>query len=1078
MLNDEVAEGYRLSPPQQRLWALQRGAPEARYEARCAVRIEGRLAPQALCDAVRALVRRHEILRTRFHCVPGLALPVQVITEGEEPAIVEHDLSHLAVEAQAAALARLIEAPRSFDLRRGPLLHVSLIRLGPTSHLLLIQLPALSADAESLDRLVREIAHGYHGDELGDEPIQYADIAEWQNTLLDSEDEEAGRAYWRKRNRLDQHGRLPLEQCPAPEDDFNPRQMPISLAPALIGRIDALAAAQGIDVSAFWLMCWQLLFGRLSGRQEITASFSSHGRNEMLQDALGLFEKYLPITTELKGSARFDTLWRQVDGAMREARGWQDYFAWDSSELEPSCLPLCFAFEESSVAYGDASLRFSVEARYACTDRYTLKLVCTRQGKGFSAALHYDAARFTVAAIACFAGQLQTLLASAAREPKTPIGRLEMLSKAERHQVLTAFNETYQAFPQGQCLHQLFEAQAAETPAAPAVVCGTQRLSYCELNVRANRLAHYLRGRGVAPEVLVGLCITRSSDMVVGMLGILKAGGAYVPLEPAYPEARLLHMIEDAGITLLLTQQAIAPNLPRQRTEIICLDDLEVILAAQSKENPATKIHPTNLAYVIYTSGSTGRPKGVAVTHANVVHSTRARLTYYDDPVACFMVLSSFAFDSSVAGIFWTLCQGGSLCLAQDEIQTDPARLGELIARARVSHVLSLPSLYALLLEQAFDNMDSLRAVIVAGESCPQALVAQHHACLPRTPLYNEYGPTEGTVWSSVYRSRALERGACVPIGRPIANAQIYLLDDCLQPVAIGATGELYSGGAGLVRGYLGRAALTAERFVPDPFGRVAGSRLYRTGDLGRFLPDGEIEFLGRSDHQVKLRGYRIELGEIETVAAQHPAVRAAAVIVQGDDPDDLRLVAYVAPIAGQTLIASELRAFLSTKLAAYMLPAAFIFVKTLPLTANGKVDRHALPALGQVEPAAEVVFVAPRTPVEQELASILSEVLGLERIGIHTNFFAAGGHSLLAMKAMSRIREAFLMDVPLSCLFEAPTVAGLAAALARHEPAPGHAAAVAQLRQEVGAMPDQQIRALIRDKKAAQSSPVGASED
>ncbi len=1078
MLNNEATVGYRLSPLQRRLWALQQGAHAAAYTARCGVRIEGRLDRQAFQEALRAVVRRHEILCTRFHCIPGMTLPGQVIAEAAEPALDQHDLSQLAPEAQAAEIARLVEASRSFDLQRGPLLHVTLARLGPASHLLLIQAPALCADGESLDRLLRELAHSYHGDEFGDEPIQYADVAEWQNSLLESEDEAAGRAYWRQRKRLDPHDRLPLEQSPAAEDEFSPRRMSISLGSALVAHIERLAASQGMSVSAFWLACWLLLFGRLNGRQELTLGFSSDGRNEMLQDALGLFERYLPISIELKEKAPFSMLWRQVDGAMREAHDWQDYFAWENSESEPSFFPLCFTFEEPLVTYGDASLRFNVETRYACTDRYKLKLVCIRQGENFSAALHYDAVRFTTAAIACFAGQLQTLLASAAHAPETPISRLDMLSEAERHQVLTAFNETDQPSPQGQCLHQLLEARAAQVPAAVAVVCGAQRLDYAALNVRANRLAHDLCSRGVGPEVPVGLCVARSPDMVVGMLGILKAGGAYVPLEPTYPPARLSYMLEDAGITLLLTQRAIAPNLPTQRAEIIYLDDLEAILTAQPKENPVIEVRPANLAYVIYTSGSTGQAKGVGVTHANVVHSTQARLAYYHDPVTCFLLLSSFAFDSSVAGIFWTLCQGGSLCLAQEQIQMEPARLGELIARERVSHILSLPSLYALLLAQMSQNMDALRAVIVAGEACPPALVAHHHARLPRTRLYNEYGPTEGTVWSSVHETRTLAGHRSVPIGRPIANARIYLLNDCLQPVPIGAPGELYIGGAGITRGYLKRPALTAERFVPDPFGSSSGSRLYRTGDLARFLPDGEIKFLGRSDHQVKVRGYRVELGEIEAVLTRHPAVQAAVVVAQQDDSDELRLVAYVVPVAGQTVAPSELRDFLRTSLGEYMVPASFALLDRLPRTANGKVDRRALPALARIEPAAQEVFVAPHTPVEQELAAILCAVLGLEQIGIHTNFFAAGGHSLLAIKAISRIREAFQMELPLSCLFDAPTVAGLSAALVQYEPAPGHVAAVAELRQEVSAMSDDEIRARTRAKQSARASATDVSGD
>jgi len=589
--------------------------------------------------------------------------------------------------------------------------------------------------------------------------------------------------------------------------------------------------------------------------------------------------------------------------------------------------------------------------------------------------------------------------------------------------VLVEWNDTTAEPPGERLIHRWFEAQAARTPTAAAVVAAGRTLSYAELDARANRLAHHLVGLGAGPDVAVGLCVDRSPEMVVGILGILKAGAAYVPLDPEYPRDRLAYMVEDSRTPLVVTESRLRDSLPGVDAGVVLLDEL----AGGAKAPPAVAAGPENLAYVIYTSGSTGRPKGVQVEHRNLVHSTHARVLGYRRPVDRFLLLSSFAFDSSVAGLFWTLCQGGTLVLPPRDAQGDPAAIARLVPEHRVSHVLCVPTLLGLVLAEAPAlALESLTTVIVAGEACPRELPGRLRACLPGAELYNEYGPTEATVWSTVHRCDPGALGA-VSIGRPVANTRTYVVDDQLRPVPAGVPGELLVGGEGVARGYLGRPALTAERFLPDPFGGRPGGRLYRTGDLVRWRLDGTLEFLGRLDGQVKIRGHRIELGEVEAALGRHPSVREAVAVAREDSPGDQRLVAYFVPANGSIPPAAELRNWLRASLPEPMVPSAFVPLEGLPLSPNGKVDRRALPRPERSTPAQEHDDGPPRTPAEEIVAATWAAVLGLERVGLHDDFFALGGHSLLATQVVSRLRDAFSIDVPLRTLFEAPTVSALA---------------------------------------------------
>jgi len=644
------------------------------------------------------------------------------------------------------------------------------------------------------------------------------------------------------------------------------------------------------------------------------------------------------------------------------------------------------------------------------TAKFDLGLTVQQHDDGtMNARWEYRTGLFDESTVARLAGHFETLLDGILAEPDRPLSELSLLTSEQRRALLPA--EPAARAP-GRYAHELITEVAATTPDAVALVAEDRSLSYAELVARADRLAEVLRGRGVGPDQLVGLCAERDLELIVGLLAILKAGGAYLPLDPGYPAGRLSQILDDARPAVILTQAHLLDRLPEHGAETI---DLANPPASTGPVPPFVRPGPDHLAYVIYTSGSTGRPKGVAVSHANLSASTAARGVVYDRPLRGLVLLSSVAFDTSVASIFWALCHGATLHLPKEGRQLEVDHLAELTRREDLSHLVCLPSLYQLLLEQA---PLGLATVVVAGEAVPPSLVDQHYRALPDVPLYNEYGPTEATVWSTV---ALCEPGGRVSIGRAIPGARVYVLDRHLEPVPVGVTGEVYLAGPGLTRGYLHRPGLTAERFVPDPHGGP-GERMYRTGDLASVRPDGQLDFLGRGDHQVKVRGYRIELAEIDTALVDHPSVREAVTAVAGDT-----LVSYV---VGEGAEVSVLREHLADRLPAWMRPTHVVVLAALPRTPNGKVDRAALP-----EPVvAPVAFLAPTTDVERQVAEVWRDLLGVQDIGLDQNFFELGGHSLLLIKARERLR--FLDDtLAMVDLFRCPTVRTLAAHLSGTEP-------------------------------------------
>ncbi|MBW4636657.1 MAG: amino acid adenylation domain-containing protein [Gloeocapsa sp. UFS-A4-WI-NPMV-4B04] len=1028
-------EGFRLSPQQKHLWLLQQGESISFYRVQCAVLIAGNLNINVFKKALQNVVERHEILRTSFHCLPGMTIPLQVIADTYEISIDEHNLNDFSLQEQEAKIELIFDAIKQqpFYLENNSSLIINIIKLSHKKYVLLLGLSALLADSITLKQLVKEISISYsaslQGKEISERSLQYADIAEWQNELF--EDSEIGREYWQQQN-LTAIPNLHL-WCEAKNFDleFQPQLLPLEISNDLVKEINLLGQEYDVENCDILLACWQILLWKLTQQQDIIIAVADDGRKyEELNQALGLLTKYLPLHCYLKKYFSFKELIKRVSKSRKDAREWQEFFSCEESiKIDDSWHQFCFEFEELP-EYCEEGLAFEIYKHYSCIERFKLKLTCWQQKNALIAEIYYNSALYKTEDIKDLSSQFQTLLASAIANPETAISQLEILKSSDRNQLLFEFNQTQADYPSDKCIHQLFAEQAADTPDNIAVVFENQQLTYQELNTRANQLAHYLQTSGVEPETIVGICVERSLDMVVGMLGILKAGGAYLPLDPAMPTERLTLMLQDAQAKILLTQQDLRDRFDADIAQIACLDDWDTIIAQNSQQKPI-QVTSKNLAYVIYTSGSTGVPKGVAVEHqqlCNYLYGIQAKLNLRSG--SSFATVSSFAADLGNTAIFSSLCTGGCLHIISAERATDADALAEYCRYHPIDYLKIVPShLAALLASVNWESILPRQRLILGGESAPGNLVEKVQKSAANCQILNHYGPTEATVGVLTYQVEPGCTAETIPLGRAIANTQIYILNAHLQPVPIGVPGELYIGGDNLARGYLHQPELTAAKFIPNPFTQEAGARLYKTGDLARYQRDGCIEFLGRIDDQVKIRGFRIELGEIEAVLRQHSDVEQAVVVAREDVPGDKRLVAYLVLSRVATPDINSIRSFLQRKLPEYMIPSV-VTLKTLPLNPNGKVDRWQLPAPDQVQPLAG--FFAPRTNVEQVIAGIWAEVLSLERVGIYDNFFELGGHSLLATQVISRLRQAFQVELPLRYLFDSPTVADLAVAIAQ----------------------------------------------
>jgi amino acid adenylation domain-containing protein len=1042
-----------LSFAQQRLWFLDKLEPGSPfYNLPAALRIEGALDETALARCLDEIVRRHEVLRTNFDIVDGE--PAQVIAQQRHLVLEKIDLSHMPPTEREAATRRHIEeeAQQGFDLAHDALVRARLLRLDDKSHVLLITLHHIVCDGWSVGVLVRELSVLYAAYRAGEETplaelaVQYADYARWQREWLAGDVLAAQLRYWK--NQL--AGAPPVLELPADRSrpgvqTFVGAQQTFNIGSDLTCALKKLSRRAGATLFMTLLAAFKVLLRRYTGQGDIVVGTPIAGRNRAeIEPLIGFFVNTLVMRTDLGDNPTFQELLGRVRETTLGAYAHQDVpFEKLVEELQPArdlahapLFQVLFVLQNApQQALSLEGLELSVLDVESTTTRFDLVLNMTETQEGLSGEVSYNTGLFDAATIERMIEHFQNLLQFVASQPQTPIAALPLSSPAEVRQLLFDWNNTDAAYPQQRCIHELFEAQAELTPDATAVRFEDEQLSYRELNARANQLASYLRKLGARAETRVGICVERSAEMLVGLLGILKAGAAYVPLSPAYPHERLSFIVADAEVELFLTQQRLLKNLPEVSARIISLDGEHESISREPVENLKSAASADNPAYVIYTSGSTGVPKGVEITHRSLVHSTTARLSYYRERVECFLLVSPFVFDSSVAGIFWTLCQGGTLAMLPEDSLQDPARLVATIARQRVSHVLCLPSLYSLMLERATNaQLKNLRSVIVAGEACPVELVRRHYELLPHAALFNEYGPTEATVWSAVYECDLHTIKTHIPIGRPIQNMQAYVLDEHQQPVPIGVAGELYIGGEGLARGYLRRPELTAEKFIPHPFGERSGARLYRTGDRVRFRRDGHMEFLGRADEQLKIRGYRIEPGEIEFALKACPAVSEAVVIAGDDVVEGKRLIGYVVPGKHTSPTTNELRDFLKERLPEHMIPGVFVFLEQMPRTASGKPDRRALPAPGAARPALAAPYVAPRNELEREIAAIWREALQLKRVGVHDNFFDLGGHSLLIIRVHGKLLDKIEKEFSVVELFRYPTVESLARHLGREQ--------------------------------------------
>jgi amino acid adenylation domain-containing protein len=1028
-MQDKQVQGFRLSPQQRRLWWLQQAAEGVAFRVQAVVRIEGDLDAAGLWSAILRVVAGTEVLRTSFQSLGGMALPLQVIRKELPPHRLERDLSSLAVAERRAAVDALLrdEWAAPYAPESDSPLRFLLATLEPGLSLMAVTLPALCADRAGAVNLVREIARVYGsggtGEAAGPE-MQYVDLAEWQNDLLEAEETRAGREHWAARERSWQGG-LGCELPAGRDGRFMPASLPVAISPLTAGRLESLARGGDVSVASLLLAAWGLLLGRWRGGETPPLGLAADGRRyRELADAVGPFARVLPLTSAA-GGASLRAAAGQAEAAARQARAFQESFEWENGAF----LPWTFRFEEAPESLAVQSVRFTFEAVRDCLERFELLLDATRREGELSAELQYDRSRFDPADLERLAAQLAVFLDQLTADPDASAADLPVLGEDERQELLVRFNAERSPEPPAAGVHEVIADQAVRTPEALAVIDDKLALSYAELDRRANRLAGRLRAMGIGPEARVALCVERSAATVVGLLGILKAGGAYVPLEPGQPQARLARMLAEVGAAALVAPRHRAAELPAGPWPLVCLED--ALEAGEEDAQVASGVAPENLAYVLFTSGSTGQPKGVAVEHRQLLNYVRAVSDRLDFPAgAVFATVTTFAADLGHTMVFPALCGGGCLLVASQEQARDPEALAELFSRHPVDCLKVVPShLAALLGGSRPERLLPRRRLVVGGEASRPELIGKVRALAPECRVFNHYGPTETTVGVLTHpftEGRWDGRWTTLPLGRPLANTRVYLLDRRLQPVPAWVPGEIYIGGAGVARGYLGQPALTAERFVPDHVGGEPGSRLYRTGDLARYLPGTGIEFLGRADHQVKIRGFRIELGEIEAEIRRHPAVRETVVLAREDEPGDRRLVAYVAGVPDGAAAVEELRAHLAANLPDYMVPSAIVLLPALPLTANGKLDRHALPApdRGGERGAA----VAPRTPVEELLAGLWAQVLRRGDIGVDDSFFDLGGHSLLATQLFSRMREAFGADLPLSLLFAAPTVAGLAA--------------------------------------------------
>ena len=1045
-----------LSFPQQRLWFLDQLEPDSPfYNLPVALRLAGPLDVAALEGSLNEIVRRHEILRTTFRVTEGR--PEQIVSPPAGNPLSRLDLSGLpeGQREEEATKAVSLEAERPFNLSSGPLFRALIVRLSEADHVLLLAMHHIVSDGWSIDRLLSELAEAYGAlsrqrpPQLPDLPIQFADFSTWQREWLQGERLESEVAYWKDALAgapflLE----LPTDRPRPAVKSFRGARYVRPIPERLTGRLRDLSRREGGTLFMTLLAAFCVLLFRYTGQRDILLGTPIAGRDrEELEPLIGFFVNTLVLRGDLSGNPPFTELLGRIREMALGAYAHQSMpFERIVEELKPDrdathtpLFQIMFALQNSGAEeFQIPGIRTSPFRLEGTTARFDLFLSMTEGPREVAGLWEYDTDLFDADRISRMADHLEVLLEAIATHPERRISELALLPESERRLVVDEWNETAASFPRNECIQHLFEAQVERTPGSTVFTFGGETLTYRELNLRANRVAHDLQRLGVGPESLVGICVPRSLEMIVAVFATLKAGAAYLPLDPSYPADRIAYMLADARPAAVLTTRPSAALLPQETAgTIIPIDALPVAGDRESVRNPVSAASAESPAYVIYTSGSTGKPKGVVGLHRGAVNRLQWMWTnhpFHPGEICCQK--TSLSFVDSVGEIFGPALAGVPTVLLPEEVVRDVPRLADTLAEKKITRLVLVPALLRALLEQESDlaeRLGHLRLWVSSGEALREDLVERFYERLPAATLLNLYGSSEASADSTVFDTRGI--GAFpVPIGRPIANHRVFLLDRSGLPVPVGVPGEIHIAGEGLARGYWDRPELTADRFRPDPFAADAGGRLYKTGDLGSYRADGTIDYLGRIDLQTKIRGHRVEPAEVEASLTEHPAVREAAVVGQRDAAGEDRLIAYIVPGADGPPAPGELRAFLARRLPDPMIPALFVELAGLPRTPSGKLDRRALPAPDPSARAAAAAYEAPRTALESALADVWEELLRTERVGIHDDFFELGGHSLLATQLVSRVRKLLRLELPLRLVFESPTVAGLALAISQSQ--------------------------------------------